>query len=62
MESLRPELLKQHPGKWVVMHEGDIAIVADSLEGALEEVDRLELPRGEAVIEFLDPKPKSMIL
>ena len=62
MESLRAELLKQHPNKWVAMADGKIVTNADSLEDVLKELDAFGIRRRDAVVEFMDTHPRNMIL
>jgi len=62
LEAKRAELTKEHPNKWVVMHNGDIMVIADSLEDVLKEMDDLGIPRKGAVVEFLDTEHRNMVL
>lgn len=62
MEVLRPELTKKYPNKWAAMSDGDISVVSDSLENILAEIAEKGISRTDAVIEFLDTEPKSIIL
>ncbi len=62
LDAIRPELTERYPNKWVVMHKEEIAVIADSLESLLEEMDRRGIPRKGAVIEFMDTEHRTMIL
>jgi len=44
------------------MHNGDIMVIADSLEDVLKEMDDLGIPRKGAVVEFLDTEHRNMVL
>lgn len=62
LEARRAELTKEHPNKWVVMNNGDILVIADSLEDVLKAMDDRGIPRKGAVVEFLDTEHRNMVL
>lgn len=62
LEAKRAELTKEYPNKWVVMHNGGVMVIADSLEDALKEMDDRGIPRKGAVVEFLDTERRKMVL
>ena len=62
MEARRAELTKQYPDKWVAMANRDIVAVAESLTALITEVDKQGIPRFGLVVEYLDTKPRNMIL
>lgn len=47
--------LKTHPRQWVALAEGDVWVLADSLEALVQKLDQSGLPRVSAVISYLDP-------
>ncbi len=57
-----PSLMEMHPDKWVGMGPGEVLVVGDSLEEVLALLDEAGADRGESVVEFLNTKPKRMIL
>ena len=59
--STRNALLKQYPDQWVAVYEGKVAISAPSFEELNDAMDANGVPRGEAVVVFLDTNPKSFI-
>ena len=61
-EEMRKALMKKHPDKWVAMADGEIVTVAESLQNALNELDRRGISRSDAVVEFLSTRPRNMIL
>lgn len=56
------ELLKLYPDKWVVIQGEAIAVVAETLQGAMESVDKQGLERGTCAIRFLQSKPRMLIV
>ena len=62
LDAKRAHLTKQYPNKWIAMDDGEIGVIADSLECLLEELQRLGIPRKGAVIEFMDTEHRTMIL
>ena len=62
LDAKRVQLTEKYPNKWIAMYNGEIGVIADSLEYLLEEMDRLGIPRKEAVIEFMDTERRTMIL
>ena len=44
------------------MGEKEAVVVADALEGLLEEMERCGMPRDGAVIDFIDTKNRTMVL
>ena len=61
-EEMRNALMKKHPDKWVAMADEEIVTVAESLQDALDELDRRGIRRADAVVEFLNTRPRNMIL
>lgn len=57
-----PSLMEKYPDKWVGRGPGDVLVVGDSLEEVLVLLDEAGANRGESVVEFLNTKPKRMIL
>lgn len=62
MENQRKQLTQKYPDKWVAMAEFDIVAVADSLDEILSELDRKKVSRSDAVVEFLNTQPQTMVL
>ena len=62
MREERPRLMEMYPDKWVAVGKDGLVAVGDSLEGVLDEVDRLEIPRGDIVWEHLDTDPPILLL
>jgi hypothetical protein len=59
---METELLAKHPDRWVGVYNKTVLAVEDSLEAVLDELRRLGVPTGQAVIEFLCSNPPKMIL
>lgn len=49
--------LESYPHQWVALTEGDVLVVASSMEALLQQMDSQGLPRISAVIRYLDPNP-----
>lgn len=62
LEAKRAELVAAYPNKWIAMHNGDVKVVADSLDDVLREMDAQGIPRKGAVVEFMDTERRSMLL
>lgn len=62
VEAMRADLTNEHPNKWVVINNGDVLVIADSLEDVLKELDDRGIPRKGAVVEFLDTENRNMVL
>lgn len=60
--SRMPRLVKEHPDQWVAIVEGDEMIFAPTHDELLVKVRAAGKPTNNAVFEFLNPKPKTMIL
>lgn len=56
------QLIQEHPLEWVAMPEGDGLVFAPSHSELLGRVRAAGAPTNSAVIKFLDPEPKTMIL
>jgi hypothetical protein len=56
------ELLKKHPKKWIVFYDGELRAVGSSQRSVLAKADARGLPRGEILVEYLDPDPPNLIL
>lgn len=62
MDEQRRELTAKHPEKWVAMNHDQIVAIGDSLNDVLIALDERGIAREAAVVQFLDPNPKCMIL
>ena len=56
------ELIKEHPNEWVAMPERDTLLFASTHDALLQQMRATGKPTNTAVIKFLDPEPKTMIL
>ncbi len=57
----REELVKQHPDQWIGMYQDKI-VVASELEQLIERMENAGIPRGKALVEFLNTKEENWIL
>ena len=62
LDAKRGQLTREYPNKWIAMYNGEIDAIADSLEGLLEKMDSLGIPREGAVIKFMDTERRTMVL
>ena len=56
-----PSLAEQFAGRWLALYEQRI-IDADSLDALLDRLDRDGVPRGRALIRFMDTNQRVLIL
>ena len=61
LESHRKQLTKEHPNKWVALHDGELE-VSDTLEGVLKRLDAKGVAKEETVVEFLSTKRRHLVL
>ena len=62
LESIRPELLYQYPDCWIAIYQKEVVGVASKLKDIIKQLNQKDVPRGYAVIEFLNIKQIPMIL
>lgn len=62
LDAKMADLIQQRPHEWVAMPEGDALVFAKSLDGLLSKMRAEGIPTNTAVIKFLDPNPKTLIL
>ena len=53
-------LMEKYPGKWVVMGEGGVLALGDSLNEVICEIDSRGIGRNEVAVERLSPFPSFM--
>jgi hypothetical protein len=58
----RPRMIEQHPQEWVAVYNGKVAATNKSLPRLLKKLDAAKIPRGEALIRFIDRTERTMIL
>ncbi|MBI4311899.1 MAG: hypothetical protein HY681_08960 [Chloroflexi bacterium] len=56
----REELVKEHPDQWVGMYQNKV-VVAGELEDLIERMEKAGIPRGKALVEFLNTKEEDWI-
>ena len=62
LREMRPELLEKYPDKWVALTEKGVLVVADSVEERVAKVMALGERPGFAARDFLNTKPRRVIL
>ncbi len=55
-------LAEQYPDKFVAMAPGDVLVVGDSMDEILRGLDEKGVPRGAAIVEFLDVESPPLVL
>ena len=55
-------LLNKYHDRYVMVHKGEVVAVDESLDSALEELDRRGIPRHHTVRWFDSKKPRIMVL
>ncbi len=62
MEARRAEFTTQHPNKWIAMDNGDIVVVADTIEDVLQALDEKQISRRGVVIEYMETERRNLVL
>ena len=57
-----PRLIEDYPEQWVAVINGDVAAVAPTFKGVMAYLDEHGLPRAQAMVRFVSPTPRTMIL
>lgn len=55
-------LAQQYPDKFVAMGPGDVLVVGDSAEEIIRRLDEKGVPRGAAIVQFLDVESPPLVL
>ena len=56
------DLAQEYPQKWIAVYGGEVRAVADELATLLEELDRLDVPRSNTVVRYMEKEPRTLIL
>ena len=62
LSSEGPRMVDLYPHQWVALYAGEVKAHADNYEAVLDEIDRQNIPRGRAIIRYIDPNPRTLIL
>lgn len=62
LSSRHPRMIERYPNQWIALHSGRVRAQDDSLHGLLKSVDKQGIPRGQAIVRFIDDQPRTMIL
>ena len=54
--------MRRYPRKWIAVLDGEVSLTANSLDVLVRKAERARLPRGEFLIEYMDPNPQVRIL
>lgn len=52
----------EYPKRWIAVYGGKVQADADSLDHLLARLDALKIPRGKAVIRYMNQNMRRMIL
>ena len=52
----------EYPKRWIAVYGGKVQADADSLDHLLARLDALKIPRGKAVIRYMNQSMRRMIL
>ena len=55
-------LLERYPDKWVALGDGDVLAVGDSMDEALNAMEKLGIDRSAAVVRYIDTDPPILLL
>lgn len=62
LSSKQKHLLQQYSKKWIAVYGGKIAAQAATLPSLVKRMEQLGIPRGRAIVRFIDKNPRKMIL
>jgi len=62
LSSRQRHLIAGYPKQWVAIFGGEVAAFAPTLEGLLEQMQERGIPRGHAIIRYIDKNRRKMIL
>jgi hypothetical protein len=51
-----------HMNKWVVIYKGEVEVVADSFDDAINELAKRKIPASESIIRFMGQCEPNLIL
>ena len=56
------DMLERYPNQWIALYSEKVRAQGNSLEAVLTQIDEIGLPRGQTLIEYMDPDPQLMLL
>ena len=62
LESIRPELQKQHPDSWIAVYKKRVVCTGSTLREVIQSLDKLEIPKSRAVVDYMKTEPITLIL
>ncbi len=57
-----PELVRKYPQKWIAAFDGKVQLVEDDVNELLRKLVERNVPRGHAVIEYVEVNPRTLSL
>lgn len=60
--SERADLVDLYPERWIAVYGGVVQTDAADLEGLIEKIDAMGLPRGRLAVRFMTKSPLRLIL
>lgn len=57
-----PVYVERYPRQWLALGDGDVWVLAASLEALVQALDAKGLSRATALIRFLNPDPVKLVL
>lgn len=62
LENLRPELQKKYPNCWVAIYKKQVVGTGATLKEVIQELEKNNVPKSRAVIDYLRTEPITMVL
>ncbi len=62
LSSRRKHLVVRYPKQWMGIYGGDVVAHAKTLTSLVTQLDALGVPRGRAIVRYIDKSPRKMIL
>ena len=57
-----PEVVSKYPQKWIAAFDGQVQLVEDDVDALLRGLEERNVPRGHAVIEYVEVDPRTLSL
>lgn len=62
LSSRQRHLIARYPKQWIAIYSGEVAASAQTLPELLKETEAKGIPRGRAIIRYIDNTPRKLFL
>ncbi len=56
------QLVDSYNDKWIAVYDEKVQASAETLEGVIEAIDAINVPRSETIVRFVTTRPMNLIL